>query len=200
MDLPITAREKAAIIFLLTLFVRIINGEKLKTNFYIPISKVDINFYRSIDRNAHIVQKFYFRRYFSGYLHKTNVLKDDMVEVTLEELFDGNNEFDGLKKLIEAFAVVNKAKLDNESKALGYNVVDRIWDVYNFYLDRCKGKLLSNAQFIRNIVFNHKDYKKDSMLSDQIVSDLIEKLLDVQRADYHSELLGPYLQQVGKIM
>lgn len=198
MDLPITAREKSALVFLVTLFVRMINDKDLKVNFYVPMSKANDNFYKALERDADINSKFNFRKYFSGHLHKRDALKDDMVELTLAELLEGNQEFDGLKKLIEAFIELNKSKLDEESHALGYNIVECIWDIFEFYLERCKGKLVSNARFIRNFVMKHPDYKQDSIVSPSIVKDMIEKLKDIQKEDFNQELLGERLKTFFK--
>jgi len=193
MDVPITAREKTALIFFVTLFVRMILDQKLGVNLYVPISKVDSNFARCVLMNSDINEKFYFRRYFCEYLHGKNVRNDEMVELTLAELLEGNSNFDGIKALIQAFVQVNAENLKAESKKLGYNVVNCIWEVYRFYVARCKNELMSNSRFIRNFIRSHNDYKFDSLVPDSIVTDLIDKLLEIQRSDYHDSLFGDYL-------
>lgn len=197
MDVPITAREKTALIFFVTMFTRIILDPKLRINFYIPISKADDNFARCILMNADISEKFRFRKYFCDYLHGKNTKKDDTVEVTLAELLEGNHEFDGFKALIKAFIKVNDDDLKNESKRLGYDIADRIWEVYDFYVARCKNELMSNARFLRNFIRSHEDYKFDSRVPDSIVTDLLDKVLEIQRNDYHESFFGKHLANLA---
>ena len=197
MDLPITAKEKAAIVFFVTLFVRMILDKKLKVNFYIPISVADKNFHKGLLMNADINQKFYFRKYFSEYLHGEKVYEDEIVELTMQELLEGNDKFDGFKCLIKAFIDINKVNIDEDSKRLKYSIENRIWDVYNFYVARCKGELMSNARFLRYLVKTHPCYKHDSMVSDTIITSIIDRSLEIQRNDYEDVLLGNYLKDLN---
>ena len=193
MDSPITSKEKAALIFFFTLIQRIIVDEKLGVSFYVPISSVDKNFDVAISRNSITEGKFIFRKYFSKYLHGKDFQKDDVVEVTMAELLLGNSEFDGLKKLFEAFIEVNIKRLNDDSKKLGHCVIHRIWYVFNFYVARSKGEILSNSAFIKEFVMNHPDYKNDSNVSDKIATDLINKILKIQKDAYHPKLFGNHL-------
>ena len=198
MDVPITAREKAALIFLVKLFVRIILDDKLKVSFYIPISKADQNFHNALLLNADLNQKFYFRKYFCEYLHGKKIYKDDMVQLNLLELFEGNEEFDGLKILIEAFINVNKAVIIKESNEHNYSIEEIIWDVYNFYVARCRGDLMNNARFFRHIVRTHPEYKFDSIIPDNIITALFDKVWEVQTEDYNDKLFGNFLMNMDK--
>ena len=193
MDSPLTSKEKAALIYFFTMIQRICVDEKLRVSFYVPISSVDKNFDVAISRNSITEGKFIFRKYFSKYLHGKKFQKDDVVEVTMQELLLGNAQFDGLKKLIEAFIEVNEEKLKQESHQLGYNVIQRIWNVFDFYVARSKGEILSNSAFIKEFVMNHPDYKNDSNVSDRISTDLINKILEIQKIDYDAKLFGNHL-------
>lgn len=197
MDSPLTGREKAALIFLVKLFKNMITDEKLGVNFYIPISMVDENFNQAVLRDSDKNAKFIFRRYFSKYLHGKDYLKDEWVTVSLLEFFEGNETFAGIKALINAYLDVNAVSITEESANLGYDLTRRVWDVYNFYVARARGEIVSNARFIRNFVLNHKSYKQDSIVSDQIVTDLLDTLFSVQEADNCAELLGSYLQDLN---
>ena len=196
MDSPLTSREKAAIIFLVKLFKNMIMDSKLGINFYIPISLVDENFDAAVKRDSDINATYYFRRYFSSYLHGKNTKKDEWVKVTLLEFLEGNSKFSGVKALINAYIELNDKEINIESKKLGYDLKKRIWDIYSFYVARAKREIVSNARFIRNFVLNHKAYNNDSMVSDEIVTDLIETLFYIQEKDNSSEILGSYLQDL----
>lgn len=193
MDSPITDKETAALVFFSTLMQRMIVDEKLGLNFYVPISDVDKNFDTAIGRDSVDKGKFVFRKFFSKYIHGKNVNKDDKVELTMEEFLMGNGEFAGIKKLIEAFIKINVDILKKESEELGYDIISRIWSVFEFYVARSKGEILSNSAFIKKFVRNHKSYKGDSIVGDEIVTDLIDALVKIQKEDYHVELFGNHL-------
>lgn len=196
MDSPLTSREKAALIFLVKLFKNMIMDKQLGVNFYIPISKVDENFNSAVQRDSDINAIFHFRRYFSKHLHGKDYLKDEWVSISLLEFFEGNDQFSGMKSLISAYIDINNDELETESKRLGYDLKKRIWDVYGFYVARAKRELISNARFIRNFVLKHKSYNYDSMVSDQVVTDLIDELFTIQENDYCEELLGTFLKDM----
>ena len=196
MDSPLTSREKAAMIFLVKLFKNMIMDQKLGINFYIPISLVDENFDAAVKRDSDINAKFHFRRYFSKHLHGKNTIKDEWVSVSLLDFFEGNQNFSGMKPLIAAYIELNEKEIEAESKKLGYDLKKRIWDVYGFYVARAKGEIMSNARFIRNFVLNHKAYKHDSLVCDEIVTDLLDKLFEIQQKDHSVELLGSFLQDL----
>lgn len=50
----------------------------------------------------------------------------------------------------------------------------------NFLADRSKGKILTDAKFMRNYVLNHPGYKKDSLLTDEILYDMSVMLLTLE--------------------
>ena len=97
MDIPITNKEKTAMIFMCTVFQRMIVDEQLGVNFYVPISVVDENFNKSYQRGAFTNAKIKVRKYFSEALHGEKVNLDDIVEVTFKEFLEGNFEYDGMK-------------------------------------------------------------------------------------------------------
>lgn len=196
MDSPLTSREKAALIFLMKLFRNMIMDRDLGVNFYIPISLVDNNFETAVKRDSDVNGRFYFRKYFSKYLHGKDTLKDEYVSLSLLEFFEGNTEFTGIKSLINVYIKVRRNDIEIESQNLGYDLKKRIWDVYSFYVARAKRDIVSNARFIRNFVLSHKAYNNDSIVSDEIVTDLLDTLLNIQAEDNCNELLGPYLQDV----
>lgn len=193
MDNPITDREKAAVVFFFTLIQRMVVDEKLRVNFYIPISVCDDNFDQAIIQDAIIKGKFQFRRYFCEYLHGNKTRSDEMVKLSVEEFLVGNNEFDGMKSLIEAFIKLNRDMLAEESKKCGKDIEKQIWSVFDFYVARARGELLSNSSLLRKFVLKHKAYKQDSTITSEIQTDLINFLLDIRKKDYHEDLFGKHL-------
>ena len=183
MDNPITDREKAAVVFFFTLMQRMIVDEKLRVNFYIPISKCDENFSQAIIEDSMVKGRFWFRRYFCEYLHGDKTKSDEMVKLSVEELLVGNSKFDGLKRLIQAFVELNKEAIDEK----------QVWEVFSFYVVRSRGKLLSNAGLLRKFVKKHKLYQQDSVISPQINTDLINFIVDIRLKDHHQELIGDHL-------
>lgn len=193
MDSPITNKEKSALVFFTTLLQRIIVDKKMGINFYTPISKCDKNFDEAVKKDSILKSKFFFRKYFSKILHGEKVLKDDIVKISFLEFLEGNENFDGIKKLIERFIELNNLFLMNESDKIGYSIIDKIWDVYNFLVAKGKGKLMTSASYIRDFVMKHKDYKNDSNLSNELMTNLIDRIICVQKKDSSKRLIGNFL-------
>ena len=205
-EIPITSREKFYLIFFTSLMQRIVTDEKLFINFYIPISMADKNSLRSSLRNAVQKQKFFFRKNFYGekakddkYIPKSRDKKDidkkrklfiqnEMIEITLEELFLGGENHQGFKGLIETFISLNKKYLEEESKKTKEDIIATIWECFDFFLNRAKGKLLTSSALIRKYVREHPEYAFDSVVEGKLADDLIEFLLKVQIDNHHPDL------------
>lgn len=206
MDSPITAREKTYFTLFSTLFQRIITDPNLQTNFYIPISFSDKNHSRGIQRNAVRKQRFFFRRYFYGEKcddsrfqcsvqdvknveEKREMFRKEMlVELTLEELFEGSESHQGFKGLIEEFIKLNKAQLLKDSEAQGEDVIKAIWDTFLFFENRVRGETLTSAGLQRWFIHEHPLYKSDSVVEGPLRSDFISFMLKVQKENNHPRL------------
>ena len=207
-DIPKTSREKNYLIFFVTLFQRIFTDQKIFTNFYIPISAVDQNILRSVKREAVFKEKFFFRRHFYGetarddaYIPKKRLkrdiqskrdlfIKNELIELTLEELLIGGENHQGFRGLIQLFVKLNADSLENESKKKNENIVEKIWESFDFFLKRSQGKLLTSASLIRKFVRSHSEYQFDSVVEGKVTDDLIEFLFKVQTDNYHVDLFG----------
>jgi glutamate--cysteine ligase catalytic subunit len=189
MDSPITEREKTSLVFLTTLFFRIVTDEKLKVNFYVPISTVDKNYEEAFKRDANLNGKFIFRKHFcpliEGYQES-----EEVVELSMKDFWAGNSEFAGMRKLFEVFLQVNAQRIADEHIKTGFNTIEKIWTVYEFFLARATGALMTAPQYFRNFVRAHPDYKQNSLLSDKIIADTIEKVLEIQTNNYQEEMFG----------
>ena len=168
MDLQQTKEQNTSILTFVKLLHRIITEENSEINFYVPISKVDINFDRYPRQDAALNQKFFWR---------TNMFDEGVPkveEMTILEIFEGkqdNSEFKGLFWVIEQFLERNSSKIAGEElegmrKAIG--VVRKV----------VAGEIPTCAKFIRNFVKNHDSYKNDSKMSEQCMYDLSEYLMD----------------------
>ena len=192
MDSPITEKEKSILVFITTLFMRIVTDKKLDVNFYVPISVVDKNYDEAIKRDALVKGKFIFRKHFCPLLPGFEKDNDETVELTVEEFWAGNSKFAGMKALFDKFVELNAEKLAAESKLTGEDVVQNIERGYEFLLARAKGKIVNSSKYLRDFILKHPDYKQDSNLSDKIVADVIEKVLEIQKTDYNLEMFGEF--------
>jgi glutamate--cysteine ligase catalytic subunit len=179
LDVQITDYENAAYIALVTLMTRVIND--FEVNLSLPISLSDINMERAHEVDAVTKQKFWFRKNIvdisSDYTdNKTksqnwNVTNEDFkvdetqdsefLEMSIIDILEGNPEIGntGLLELIQKYMALNKF---SENDKHYYNTM------LNFLVKRAKGEIKTGARFMRDFVINHKEYKKDSMVTDAI--------------------------------
>ncbi|KAH3670537.1 hypothetical protein OGAPHI_001052 [Ogataea philodendri] len=177
MEISITDWENAAyadVSILLALAVL-----KYKPNFYLPISYVEANMKTAHRRNAIVEHKFHFR---------TNIWESGpakVAQLSLDEIFNGGAAFEGLLSLVrqfikETWEPAATGKLDAYLKLVSY---------------RASGKIPSTASYIRNFVVSHPDYKKDSIVSEQINYDLIDTIARLSKYEHElvSDFFGPEL-------
>ncbi|KAH9485562.1 Glutamate--cysteine ligase [Psilocybe cubensis] len=108
----------------------------------------------------------------NGFTHRFPV-EEEYEEMTMNEIMNGKGvDFPGLLPLINAY-------LDTLDIELGDMVKIRR------YLDlvrrRSDGTLLTPATWIRNFVKSHPDYKKDSVVSQEINYDLLKAVDEIER-------------------
>ena len=151
---------------------------KNKTNFIIPITKVDENFENAYQNDAINTKKFWWR---VNCFNNSNDNNDnfDYVEdekkniklLTINEIFNGKKEYNypGLLNVIKD--EINNNNLDKKNELLKF--ID--------YLEKkTKGEIWTDAKYIRNYIKNHPKYNKDSIVTEEINYDLISHLLDIQ--------------------
>ncbi|KAL4462626.1 hypothetical protein ABPG74_000456 [Tetrahymena malaccensis] len=170
MECQITNDENAAFMLLSHIFVRLFYQSD-SLNFYIPITKVDINFQRAKQVDAITTQKFFFR---------TNILDDGepiIEELTLQEIFFGkSNVFEGLYK----YASQVWESMMKEFYQSNDNIVNTEFEqVWSFIRQRTSGEKLTVARWIRNFVNNHPEYQQDSEITNSIAYDLIEAITSI---------------------
>ncbi|KAG7737419.1 hypothetical protein KL929_003115 [Ogataea haglerorum] len=154
---------------------------KYRPNFYLPISYAEANMKTAHRRNAIVEQKFHFR---------TNVWEAGQATVerlSLDEIFNGSASFEGLLSLVkryikETWGEARPPKLETYLKLVSF---------------RASARIPSTAQYIRNFVLSHPDYKKDSIVSEQINYDLVEMAAKLSTYDHGlvADFFGPELGQ-----
>jgi glutamate--cysteine ligase catalytic subunit len=61
----------------------------------------------------------------------------------------------------------------------------------SFLMERAKGEVQTGAKFIRDLVLNHKDYNKDSIVNSQIAFDLMSSIINMNtNPEEKGKLLG----------
>jgi glutamate--cysteine ligase catalytic subunit len=132
-----------------------------------PISAVDVNMSRAQMRDAVCTQKFYWRKHMLGASVAAGEDPDAMVELTVSEIINGTNEFEGLIALMRRYMA---------TKLTDSKVAVRVEEYLSFIADRAAGKLLTGAAWQRKFVLSHPLYKKDSVVSTEIVYDMLKKV------------------------
>eukprot|EP01090_Pellita_catalonica_P020654 TRINITY_DN7488_c0_g3_i1.p1 TRINITY_DN7488_c0_g3~~TRINITY_DN7488_c0_g3_i1.p1 ORF type:complete len:501 (-),score=102.23 TRINITY_DN7488_c0_g3_i1:53-1555(-) len=162
MELQVTDFENAALIVFITLLTRALLAQKL--NFYMPLSKVDANMKTAQKRNACLDGKFHWR--------KDNTGDDDSVELmTINEILNGKDGFKGIISRVEEY-VASDNTFDGPARAATAKY-------FQLLKLRAAGKIQTTATWLRDQVIQHKAYKHDSVLTHEIVHDLIVKAENV---------------------
>jgi glutamate--cysteine ligase catalytic subunit len=198
LDIQITDFENAAYSALVTLLTAMI--AEFDVDFIMPISQIDENMERAHTRNAVLNEKFFFRTnvtrgkdYKKNNLAKTNYLSsndDDedfearVEELTLLEFLTGAPQFDyqGVIPLIQEFM---------EFKGYEQEEVGKMNDYFTFLTKRASGEILTGASFIRSIVHNHPSYQKDSIVTEEIIIEILRSCtLIAEGKVWNKKLLG----------
>lgn len=197
MEIQITDFENAAFSIFIVLITRAILSFDL--NFYIPIPKVTENMEIAHVRDAVLDQKFYFRKnpfpirpprpyssnggpsgantpaILSRPPTPTGPVEDEYCLMSIDEIMNGSassgHEFPGLIPLVESY--LDSVNIDVETRCELASYLDLI-------RKRANGSLWTAAKWIRHFVAGHEDYKKDSVVSDQINHDLIGAVIDIE--------------------
>jgi len=219
MEVALTDFENAAFSVFTVLLSRVILAFDL--NFYAPMSLVDENMQKAHGRDAVTETMFYFRKnVFSssdgsrfvcecGHIHSASLVGghatssdidafcggcDKHELMTLDAIFNGKPlcregrsqgfEFPGLIPLVRGY--IDAIKIDTKTR-------NRLFIYLDFVAERAAGKLCTTASFIRRFIVNHADYRRDSVVSESITKDLIDKCHKITIGeDAAPELLGRF--------
>lgn len=158
-EAQITDFENAAFVTFCMLLSRAILS--FKCNFYIPLSLVHINMQRAQMKDAVLTQKFWFRQ---------NIqccscdCEPKVVEMTINEIINGSDEFPGICKLIRAY--LSHGELE-------FVTACRICSYISLIQKRASGELQTTAAWLRSFVMDHPKYKQDSVVSEEITYDML---------------------------
>lgn len=202
MEIQITDFENAAFSIFIVLITRAILSFNL--NFYIPITRVSENMETAHARDAVSTQKFWFRKSpFSS--SKTGsstpaaadsrpatplgAVEDEYEQMTINEIINGQQSIDGgfpgLIPLVESY--LNSMNVDVEMRCEIATYLDLI-------RKRANGTYWTAAKWIRNFVQTHPEYKKDSVVGDEITFDLVKAAERITREEgrdgFGKEMLG----------
>lgn len=89
-------------------------------------------------------------------------------ELTLDEIFNGCEDFQGLKSLILEFVEKNNEIISEESSECGADVLNQVMKTMDYLCDISSGKIKTNATLMREFVMNHPLYKRDSTVPEVI--------------------------------
>ncbi|KAF6034880.1 gcs-1 [Bugula neritina] len=194
-ECQLTDFENAAFTVFVVMLTRVILSYNL--NMLIPISKVDENIKRAQKRDAVITERFYFRKSLSASIKKnqcsSSVINGGdasnttltstsdqrpcsesyLQELSIDEIINGHaDKFTGLIPFILDY--MDNIEIDVDTRC----TVSRYLDLIS---KRASGKLQTTARYIRNFVANHPDYKKDSVVSQEINYDLMKRFDQISK-------------------
>ncbi|KAL5255390.1 hypothetical protein ACHWQZ_G010822 [Mnemiopsis leidyi] len=179
-EAQITDFENAAFVSFCILLSRAMAS--FKCNFYIPLSLVQINMERAQRRDAVLKEKFYFRKNIQCC---TCECDPDIVEMTIDEIINGNGEFPGICKVIRAY--INNMDLE-------FVTATRICSYISLMQKRASGELLTTAAWLRQFVLTHPLYKQDSVVSEEMTYDLLMECNEITNGKACPELIGTLRQ------
>ncbi|PIA19231.1 GCS-domain-containing protein [Coemansia reversa NRRL 1564] len=177
LEVQLTEFENAAFSVFTVLLARALLAFR-NINFYIPITKMDINMERAHSRDAVLNEKFYFRR---------SCIDEDsrdeyLTEMTANEIINGSVDFIGLLQIVQMY--LDSIEVDD-------TVRRKIATYLDFIRGRADGTIMTTAAWIRDFVRSHPEYQFDSIVSSAINYDLVVALDDIaNRRRPAPELLG----------
>jgi len=195
-DIMITPYENAALASVIVLYIKACS--MFNINHIIPISMNDINFERAHTKSACSKEKFYWNiggidekytqadydssdghypskeTFYKYHEMKKEEEQEHWKELTLFEILEGSKEHN-YKGLFTIIADVVNILFENDLKAH-----EKVMGYLNFLKLRASGKLMTDAEYIRNFVLSHPLYNKDSRVSEEINYDLCKELVEIQ--------------------
>ena len=183
MEVQLTDFENAAFTVVVALISRAILYFDL--NLYIPLSKVDENFKSAHARDAIHTKKFWWRKQIKTCTIDVKSLnvEDEYELQTIAEILCGKGERQpGLIQVVRAY--LDCIKADDDTKCC----VEKYLSLIS---QRATGKLMTAASWLRKYVDQHPLYKHDSLLSPELVYELMNTLNEIQAGHVEvTQLLG----------
>lgn len=188
MEVQLSDFENAAYTVFIVLLTRVLLMFDLDLR--MPLSKVDENMKRAHSREPVKNETWWFRK---DVTHDTELVGDELFEeMSMREVMGGKGDyFPGIIPLI--YAYLDHIQCDR--------VTFKRVDMYlTFIMERASGTIQTDADWIRNFVTTHPDYKQDSVVSPPIAHDLMVACDEIGRAVLQPEvLLGKAANQIDNI-
>ncbi|KAI1290171.1 Glutamate--cysteine ligase catalytic subunit [Halotydeus destructor] len=204
MEVQITDFENSAYVVFVVLLTRLILSYKL--NLLIPISKVDENMLEAQKRDSVKRSRLWFRNDIITQLGSVDMTTPTRVPdptkdvhadesctlMTINEIINGKDErFPGLVPLLKQYLL--SMDVDAEAHCA-------IHQYLNLISSRASGKYSTTAQWIREFVRSHPDYKGDSVVSEAINFDLNVLIAKITKGQVvPKELVGDNPITVSKV-
>uniref|UniRef100_A0A4W4H9L0 Glutamate--cysteine ligase n=1 Tax=Electrophorus electricus TaxID=8005 RepID=A0A4W4H9L0_ELEEL len=179
MEVQLTDFENSAYVVFIVLLTRVILSYKL--DFLIPLSKVDDNMKVAQKRNAVQEGLFYFRKdIFKGcnsVFDSTSKAAQNGVEsdgqheeyalMSIDTIINGKEGvFQGLIPILNCYLENMEVDVDTRCTILNY---------LKLIKKRASGELMTMAKWMREFVAKHPQYKQDSVITNKINYDLLQK-------------------------
>lgn len=189
-EAQMTDFENAAFVCFVVLLTRVILSYQL--DFLIPISKIDENMQTAQKRDACRKEKFWFRKSVQktkpcveSQVNGNGCCADEYDRLSIDEIINGKTDgFPGLIPLIKSYLQSMEVDADTHCTIEQY---------LRLIQKRASGEFTTTATWMREEVLNHPEYKKDSIVSDHINFDLLQKIKQIQEG----KLLVPSLLGQG---
>uniref|UniRef100_H2YS62 Glutamate--cysteine ligase n=1 Tax=Ciona savignyi TaxID=51511 RepID=H2YS62_CIOSA len=186
LEAQLTDFENAAYVVFVVLLSRVILANKL--DFVIPMSYVIEGMHRAQRNNAAMTEKFYFRRNIKCFkesetINETNAtnvkvntngyselcpqhknITFQYAEMKVNAIINGTDDFPGLISIIHTY--LDSVKIETKARSI-------INTYLNLISKRANGKYLTAAEWKRQFVLHHEEYKHDSVVTDSIAYDLL---------------------------
>ncbi|KAK3088140.1 hypothetical protein FSP39_015291 [Pinctada imbricata] len=181
MEVQLSDFENAAYTVFIVLLTRVILTYGL--SLVIPISKVDENMKTAHKKDAVQTEKFHFRKEIltdctpdevtqclaNTKCKECSCIDEEYTEMTIDQIINGGDEFPGLIAMINNY--MSSVDIDVDTRCT-------IQQYLNLISKRASGEIPTTAQWMRNFVRTHKDYKQDSVVSESINYDLLKKCVE----------------------
>ena len=195
MEGQLTKERAFLFIHAIQIFARMIEDQTFGLNLYIPMDKANENFERAHQKDAATNQRFWFRKN----IFSSENDSDEYLELTLLEIFDGNNEFIGLNNLLKMFNEHSDEKIKTDQKNRGCIInTNQTEYTFQFLTDIASGKIKTTAREIRDWIENNELYQNDSILEEEQQDQLIEHMIKMQEDTDLKKYIGHCIYTLNK--
>jgi glutamate--cysteine ligase catalytic subunit len=164
MEVQLTDFENAAVLVFLDLVRQVLAHNPSQLQPFMPLSLVKENMDRAHARNAVVDQNFWFPQ------------NGEPVEMNMDQIINGDRSgkrsFPGLLSLIEELLANSESHLEQQLRT-------ELEPYLDFISKRACGEEPTPAQWMRQFIRRHGDYRHDSVLTDIICYDMLLHIADM---------------------